>query len=388
MILDKIKRFFRLGKKDGRTPFSALGLDAKTVAKLAEHNFTTATEVQRRAIPVALSGKNIFCSSETGSGKTLAFLLPLIEKLHQKQIHQALIICPTREIAIQVNKELQRFKDDSLTSALVIGGTNMEQQKKALREYPKILVSTPGRLLDMLSTGYIWLDYTDYVVLDEADRMLDMGFEEDLVQIQSHLPGNHQTVLFSATLFPEVKKLAERYASDYHEITIGNPTKVANTVEHVAVELNERDKLSALKYLIRNSSGKVIVFFNSINSTSNITAKLTRTGMKDVDCLHSKIKQAYREAIIRDYRSGEIRVLLASDIASRGIDIPNVNLVINYDVPYAPEEYIHRVGRTGRGGNSGMAISFLSRHDQEKIEAIEDLLGSEIEREPSYRNLI
>ena len=312
----------------------------------------------------------------------------MIQKFLKKEINQALIICPTREIAIQIQKILALFESDDITHGLVIGGTNVELQKKILREYPKVLVATPWRLLDMLNTGLIWLNYTEYVVLDEADRMLDMGFEEDLIKIHEQLSGQHQTLLFSATLFPEIKKMAKRYASEMEEIVIGNPTSVAGTVDHVLVSMSEEEKYKALKYLIFRHRGKMMVFFNTIKDTMRINNQLYRQRVKYVDGIHSKITQDQRQAMITDFRDGKLRVLLASDIASRGIDIPNVDLVINYDIPNNSEEYIHRVGRTGRGGKSGLAISFYSHKDKKKLQDVERLIEGKVRRVRSYKGLL
>ncbi|MBT5954764.1 DEAD/DEAH box helicase [bacterium] len=312
----------------------------------------------------------------------------MIHKIYNNELDQALIICPTREIATQIQKTLLLFDDPSLTSALVIGGTNVEAQKRALKEYPKILVATPGRLLDMLNTGLIWLNYTGYVVLDEADRMLDMGFEEDLIKIHAQLSGQHQTVLFSATLFPEIKKMAKHYAKSYEEIIIGNPTSVAGSVEHVLVEMDENEKFWALKHLVESNPGKMMVFFNTIKGTSDIAQKLTRQGRRDVGYIHSKIDQSARDRVIESFKNNFVKVLMGSDVASRGIDIPNVELVINFDIPNNSEEYIHRVGRTGRAGKSGMAISFYSHKDKRKLEAIETLIEGKITRKKSYKGLI
>jgi superfamily II DNA/RNA helicase len=367
-------------KQSKANGFAELGLTSALIEKLTQNNFTIPTEVQKKAIPIALNGKNIFCSSETGSGKTLAFLLPMINKFYCNEIYQALILCPTREIALQTQKILKGFGDETLTSALVIGGTNIELQKKALREHPKILVATPGRLLDMLGTGNIWLNYTGYVVLDEADRMLDMGFEEDLMKIHEHFSDKLQMVLFSATLFPEIKKMAKRYADNYEEITVGNPTSVASSVEHIVVKMDPDEKFNALKYLIRGNPCKTIVFFNTIKETTNVANRLKRQRFSNVDYIHSKIDQPGRESIINDFRAEKIKVLLASDVAARGIDIPNVEMVVNYDIPHNSEDYIHRVGRTGRAGKEGTAISFYSRTEKKKLDAIEKLIGVKIKR--------
>lgn len=368
--------------------FCDLGLHPDLLTKLEAARFLVPTDVQKKSIPFALAGKNIFCSSETGSGKTLSFLLPMIHKFYHNDIDQALILCPTREIAIQIQKNLQLFSDEKMTSTLVIGGTNMELQKQALRQYPKILVATPGRLLDMLNTGYIWLNYTNYVVLDEADRMLDMGFEDDLIRIHKHLSGTHQTLLFSATLFPQIKKMAHRYASHYEEIIIGNPQRVAQNVEHVIIRLHAEHKLSALLYLIKRNPGKLMIFFNTIRDTSKMTNLLSRRGIRNIACIHSKIDQSDRESIINDFRSNKIKVLLGSDIAARGLDVPNVEMVINFDIPNNAEEYIHRVGRTGRAGKTGIAVSFYSDKEQKKLEAVETLIEGKIKRIDNFRDII
>ena len=368
--------------------FAKLGLNPELVKTLTDNNFTTATEVQQKSIPSNLVGKNIFCSSQTGSGKTLSFLLPMIHKFQANTIDQALILCPTREIAIQIEKTLKILADDTLTSALVIGGTNIHIQKEALRKYPKILIATPGRLLDMLSTGYIWLNYTGYVVLDEADRMLDMGFEEDLIKIHEHLSGTQQTVLFSATLFPNIKKMAKRYASDYEEIVIGNPTSVADTVEHVVVKITPEEKFKALIYLIDHHKGKMMIFFNTIRDTINVTHKLHKYRIQKVACIHSKIDQSAREATIAEFRDNRVRILLGSDIAARGIDVPNVDIVINYDIPNNSEEYIHRVGRTGRAGKVGKAISFCSPAEYRKLTAVEKLIEKKVTQINNYKDII
>lgn len=367
--------------------FSELGLCESLEQLLNQNQFTKPTQVQTLSIPPALLGKNIFCSSQTGSGKTLSFLLPMINQLIQKKIDQALIICPTREIAIQIQKVLRLFPHDLIHDALVIGGTNIESQKEALRQYPNVLIATPGRLVDMLSTGLIWLNQTNYVVLDEADRMLDMGFEEDLNAIQAELSGSQQTLLFSATMFPRIRKIANRYATDYTEIKIGNPRRIAGTVDHVLLQVHSEKKLSELTYIISRNRGKVIVFFNSIKETDRINSLLRRRFRNRVDCIHSKCDQSIRERLIKDFRTGEFNVLLATDVAARGIDVPKVDLVINYDLPFNSEEYIHRVGRTGRAGRSGRAISFVSHRDKQQLQGIEKLIKSKIRFKKNARDL-
>jgi superfamily II DNA/RNA helicase len=368
--------------QEKKKSFSELGLDKRVLDILTKNQFKEATQVQAESIPVSLKGRNIFCSSQTGSGKTLAFLLPMIHKLLTKEVNQALVICPTREIAIQTQKVLQMFLEiGEFKSGLVVGGTDMWEQKRILQEYPEILVATPGRLLDMINSGLIWLQYTGYVVLDEADRMLDMGFERDLVKILQELTGEHQTLLFSATLFPEIMKLVNKYVSDYHQIKIGSPRSIASSVNHTLIDVEPGQKIPKLIDIIFKNRGKMIVFFNTINEADKVFRALKRVKIRRIDCLHSRRDQHTRECIINEFRSGELTILLASDVAARGVDIPNVELVVNYDLPKHSEEYIHRVGRTGRAGKKGKSVSFYTPKDKKILDDIEKLIKSKIRRE-------
>lgn len=365
-----------------RTPFSELGLNEKILSTLTARGFTHATEVQAESIPAAIEKKNILCSSMTGSGKTLAFLIPMFERFFKNEIHQSLILSPTREIAMQTYKNLEPLLEPlGLRAGLVIGGTDMIMQKNSLRDYPQILVATPGRLVDMLKSGLVWLNYTDYVVLDEADRMLDMGFEEELMDIHKDLPGTQQTLLYTATLMPEVLKVAEKYAQDYHRITIGKELSAAETVTHSVIMLHASEKYAALRRILKLHGGKTIVFFNTIKETIQVSEDLKREGFSEVVAIHSGKNQEQRNRAISDLREGKKRALLGTDVAARGIDIPLVELVINYDLPNNPEEYIHRIGRTGRAGYTGRAISFCAKRDETYLDAIEKILKHAIDRE-------
>lgn len=359
--------------------FSEFDLSQELQDILKANKFVHPTKVQALSLPAALQGRNIFCSSETGSGKTLAFCIPMLERMRKGEIKQALILCPTREIAIQTQKILELLDTDiRYKSALVIGGLDMFVQKQALREYPPILVATPGRLIDVMKQGLVWLNYTDYVVLDEADRMLDMGFEPDLMQITEQLAGNQQTLLYSATMFPAVRKVAEKYGSNYEEITIGKPSTIAASVEHFIINVDSREKISVLKQILHRSTGKVIIFFNTIKETKEITEILNGAGMRDVSCIHSGKTQEQRQKVISDLREGHIRALLGTDVAARGIDVPNVELVVNCGLPNNPEEYIHRVGRTGRAGVKGIAVTLFSKRDERYLEPIEKMINLKI----------
>ena len=344
--------------------------------------FENTTKVQEKTLPLSLDGKNIACASETGSGKTLAFLLPIVQRIIKQTLHQGLILSPTREIAIQTEKVLKELASDlNIKSGLVIGGMDMLEQKRILREYPSILVATPGRLLDMISSGLVWLNYTELVVLDEADRMLDMGFEENLIDIHKELPGTQQALLFTATLLPSVEKIAANYAPDFEKILIGDAVATNKNVSHYIIKVDEKNKVSKLISMLKQNRGKTIVFFNTIRETLRFYSLLQKKGIRNIDCLHSGKSQQDREKTIADFRTGRKKILLATDVAARGIDVPYVELVINYQLPFNSEEYIHRIGRTGRAGNIGLAKSFYTERDRKLLTNIELILKQKLKFE-------
>ena len=362
--------------------FSEFDIDKGLVKSLKLMEFERTTEVQEKTLPFSLNRKNIICASETGSGKTLAFLIPMIEGLIKKTINQALILSPTREIAIQTDKVLNDLLTPlNIKSGLVIGGTDVLKQKHILREYPSVLVATPGRLLDMISSGLVWLNYTEFVVLDEADRMLDMGFEEELMSIHKELPGHQQTLLFTATLLPIVEKVVTNYAQNFKKILIGKPVATNKSITHFIVKVDQRNRLSKLIEMIKKSNGKVIIFFNTIRETTNIYQELQKKRIRGISIINSSKSQEERERTIAQLKSGEKRVLLATDVAARGIDIPYVNLVINYHLPFNPEDYIHRIGRTGRAGNRGVAKSLYTSKDKRLLTGIESVLKQKLKFE-------
>ena len=350
------------------------------VEVLKKNDFIHPTEVQTKTIPKVIALENILCSSETGSGKTLAFILPLIVLLHQKKISQALILSPTREIATQTQKVIEQLATPfNIKSALLIGGVDINRQKRILKEYPQIITATPGRLLDLLTNGFIWLEYTSFVVLDEADRMLDMGFEKDIIAIHRELPKKFQMVLFTATLLPSVKKIAQRYVSDYTEIIANDATLTAGrNIQHYLLHIDNKEKLNTLKQILLKENLKIIVFFNTIQKVKTVFNTLKKWQVKKIACLHSSKSQDERYKIIKGLKETRLRILLATDIASRGIDIPKVGIVVNYDVPYNDEEYIHRIGRTGRAGEKGLAYSLVTSKEHKNIKSIEKMLGEKI----------
>ncbi len=360
--------------------FEELFLKKEIIIRLRHLNFISPTEVQEKVLPLALEGKNILCSSETGSGKTLAFVLPMIQQLIEQKISQGLIIVPTREIAIQIESLLENFlKEFSFRSVLLIGGVNIKEQKLVLKNYPQIIVATPGRLLDVLNTGLLWLKYTHFVVLDEADRMLDMGFEKDLIRIYQELPGNQQTLFFTATLVKGVESLVLRYTRNYEKIIIGQRLAAGKNIKHGLIKVDQRSKTKILKNIFSLEKEKMIVFFNTIKSAQKCYAFFKNLGLKKMEVIHSGRSQEKREEIIFKFKSNEINILFGTDLAARGLDIVNVSLVINYDIPRYSEEYIHRIGRTGRAGKSGRAYSFFTPQDGKNVKAIESIIGKKLQ---------
>ena len=306
----------------------------------------------------------------------------MLECFLSGRLHQALILTPTREIAIQIQKLLERLAHPlGFHSGLVIGGTDMQGQKDSLRDYPPILVATPGRLIDMMGNGLIWLEYTQFVVLDEADRMLDMGFEQELIKIHDELPSDQQILLFTATLLASVEKVALNYAKEYEKVIIGDRMAAAKNVNHSMIRLDLHKKYPALKKLLKENRGKIIVFFNTIRGVKEFTSKLRKDRFREVDCIHSGREQEERQQTISALKDGKKRILLATDVAARGIDIPKVELIINYDVPNNPEEYIHRIGRTGRAGHTGEAKMFVAPKDAKLLKSVEDILEKKIKED-------
>ena len=366
-----IKKSIATGKR-----FSDFPIQKEIIDSLEKMGFTRSTPVQDKTIPFTMEKCNVICASETGSGKTLAFLIPIAQRLLNHDIHQSLILCPTREIAIQTNKVLSVLLGPlGIKAGLVIGGMDMREQKLILREYPSVLVATPGRLLDMIRSGLVWLEYTQFVVLDEADRMLDMGFEKELIEIHKELSGDQQTLLFTATLMPGVEQIALRYADQYKKILLGKPMTISSSIDHFLIHVSIREKLNKLKQLLRGSQGQTIVFFNTIKAVIENHRKFQREKIHGgIISIHSGKSQEEREKTLNAFRKNQKRVLLATDVAARGIDIPQVDLILNYDLPTNPEEYIHRVGRTGRAGRKGIAKSFYTAKDKNRLAEIEKIL--------------
>ncbi len=327
-------------------------------ASLSRQLITEPTPIQVRALPPALAGKDVLGTAQTGTGKTLAFLLPLVVHLTNEPQQNALILSPTRELAEQILDELEKLTD-ALPAALIIGGDNIHKQYAALRRKPRVLIATPGRLLDHLGRKSVDLSKTHFLVLDETDRMLDMGFIDDMRRIGAALPAPRQTLLFSATLPKEIMQLADEFLQHPVRVQIGGVTSAAVGVLQEIVYVSIREKLPQLLHELNTRAGAVLVFVKTKHGAERLAKELKRYGQK-ANALHGELRQNRRRQIMEFFRNGTVRVLVATDLAARGLDVPHIAHVINYDLPQCPEDYIHRIGRTGRAGSVGSALSLIS----------------------------
>jgi len=349
---------------------------------LREASYEIPTPIQERAIPILLQGHDLIGVAETGTGKTLAFLLPMFQSFKAGESSpQGLVICPTRELAIQVAGEAERFGHHlGVRVVLAYGGTSSGEQKRLLAAGVDLVVGTPGRLLDFVSSAWLSLRKITSVVLDEADRMLDMGFITDVDAILRRSPMSRQTMLFSATIPDEIKRLADRYMLHPEVVKMHTGTRVTPTVEHSFYPVRERQKEALLGEILRHENpGKALVFTATREGTSALALMLRRRRWEVVS-LSSLLSQANRERALTAFRKGEFNVLVATDVAARGLDITDIDLVVNYDLPMQPEDYVHRIGRTGRAERTGKAVTLVSEFDQRRVRDIEKLLGQPVER--------
>lgn len=346
------------------------------------------TPIQEKVIPLILSGKDIIASAQTGTGKTAAFLLPLLNKLltepHDDHHINAIIIVPTRELAIQISDHLEGLSYfTSVSSIAVYGGGDggsFIQEKQALSKGVDVVVCTPGKMIAHINMGYVKLKGLRYLVLDEADRMLDMGFIDDIMKIISMLPANRQTLLFSATMPPRIRTLAQKILNHPSEVNIAISKPPEKISQHAFV-IYEPQKIPLVKWLLKNTTFKsILIFCSRKQNVKQLTNELKRSGFK-VEAIHSDLEQAQREDVLRAFTSKRLPMLVATDILSRGIDIDHIDLVINFDVPNDGEDYVHRIGRTARAETDGTAYTFVSEREQNKFAAIENLLGKTVHKE-------
>jgi len=367
-------------------PFSKLGLSEPILKAVADLAYTMPTAIQKQAIPVILSGKDLIAAAQTGTGKTASFVLPLLEmlnterKLRGKRI-RALILTPTRELAVQVEASISQYaKYLKLSSMAMYGGVDAAPHKQRLIWGVDIIVATPGRLLDMAHQRALHFDELEVLVLDEADRMLDMGFIDDINKIIERLPNQRQNLLFSATISTEVRSLAKRAISNPVEISIAQNSASKPKIDQWLVTTDKGNKSALLSHLIKDLQWQqAIIFIETKHGAAKLVSQLEKRGIK-AEAIHSGRTQAVREEILSDFKSGKICFLVATGIAARGLDIGALERVVNYDLPDQVDDYIHRIGRTGRAGASGEAVSFVSKDNFRNLCAIESRLGHVISR--------
>ncbi|MDR3608189.1 MAG: DEAD/DEAH box helicase [Oligoflexia bacterium] len=353
-----------------------LKLSSEALDLIEKAGFTAPTPVQEKCIPVALEGKDLIGTAQTGTGKTATFALPMVERFAGRRGTYGLVLAPTREIAQQTQATFEKFgKPRGVESIVLIGGVNMRDDDKALATYPQVIVATPGRLCDHLDRGNIWLDFIEMVVLDEADRMLDMGFADQLARVMQDCPATRQTLLFSATMTAPVEKLARKIMRDPVRVSIGAPQSTATTVEQYARFIPEERKNSELRRIIREEPGSIIVFTRSKMGATKVWRSLHSSGVYDATYIHSDRLQTHREQALAEFKEGKYRILIATDVAGRGIHVEGVAHVVNYDLPMEPEDYVHRIGRTGRAGATGRATTFVTPRDRGHLKQIEKLIG-------------
>jgi superfamily II DNA/RNA helicase len=373
------------------TTFDGLKLPAALLQSLEKMNFTTPTPIQTAAIPVAIKGRDILGSAQTGTGKTAAFGIPMVMHLINNKESTALVMAPTRELAAQVLETLKKLLAHSPTikTALLIGGDSMYKQLQQLKARPRLIVGTPGRINDHLEQGTVRMDRTDFLILDETDRMLDMGFGVQIDRILKHMPRKRQTLLFSATIPDYIKKLSDKYLNNPERIAVGSATTPIDRIRQDVMETNSADKYKHLLAELITRHGSIIIFVKTKHGADKMAIKLNKDG-HSADAIHGNLNQGKRNRVIQAFRDKKNRILVATDVAARGLDIPHIEHVINYDLPQVAEDYIHRLGRTARAGAEGNAICFVTSEDRQKWRDIQRLINpgavSSMKDEPSKKS--
>lgn len=365
--------------------FSDFNFDEKLTEGLASMGYITPTPIQQMAIPVIMQKHDVIACAQTGTGKTAAYLLPILNNIvHSHKRHlNTLVIAPTRELAQQIDQQIEGFSYFlGVSSIPVYGGGDgaiWEQQKKALEAGVEIIIATPGRLIAQLASGTIKLDHVEHLVLDEADRMLDMGFYEDIIRIIKYLPTERQTLLFSATMPPKIRALANRILKNPKEINIAI-SKPAEGILQLAYSIYDEQKEKLINILLKNNEyTSILIFASTKENVKKLDRSLQKIGLV-AKAIHSDLEQTERESILREFKNKQLSILIGTDVLSRGIDVDGINLVINFDVPPDPEDYIHRIGRTARAATTGTAITLINGIDQRKFFRIESMIGKEIEK--------
>jgi len=367
--------------------FDDFNFDDSLLEGLYSMGYKKPTPIQEQAIPVILKNKDLIACAQTGTGKTAAYLLPIIHHILKAPTRHlnTLIIAPTRELILQIDQQIDGMGYFCSVGSIAIYGGNdgmtWEKQKHALREGVDIVCATPGRLIALLQNGDINFEHLQHLVLDEADRMLDMGFFDDIKSIINYLPKKRQTILFSATMPPKIRMLANQIANEPEQINIAISKPAAGIVQQVYI-VYDSQKESLVKLILKNKDFQSVIIFSSTKDNVKLLERTLRQVDGSVKAFHSDLEQVEREEIMRDFKAKKIRVLIGTDILSRGIDVDGISLVINYNAPPDPEDYIHRIGRTARAEKAGVAITLVNERDQIKLSKIEDLMGFEVARMP------
>jgi len=366
--------------------FDEFGFDPRLLEGIDSIGYQAATPIQEMAIPLIMQGKDLIGSAQTGTGKTAAFLLPIINNIitteHNDHI-KAVVIVPTRELAVQIDQQMEGFSYFTPVSSIAVyGGTDGASfgiEKQSLTEGVDMVICTPGRMIAHLNQGYVDISHLKYLILDEADRMLDMGFYDDIMQIISYMPKKRQNLMFSATMPNEIRQLTRKILVDPEEISIAL-AKPSEKVLQMAYVVYRNQKVPLVTHLLDSEKlGSVLVFCSTKSSAKQLARELKQKGLK-VEDIHSDLEQKKREEVLLDFRNHKLNVLVATDILSRGIDVEDIDMVINYDVPNDGEDYIHRIGRTARAEADGIAITLISQEEQQKFADIEKLLGEEVHK--------
>ncbi|NEZ03926.1 DEAD/DEAH box helicase [Wenzhouxiangella sp. XN201] len=366
--------------------FDSLGLKAELLRAVSEQGYTKPTPVQIKAIPVILEGRDIMASAQTGTGKTAAFTLPLLHRLSERGGHQkqprALILAPTRELAAQVNENLRAYgRHVQLRSLEIFGGVNINPQITKLQRGIDVLVATPGRLIDHMQRGTVDLSRIEFLVLDEADRMLDMGFRPAIDRIVKVLPKQRQTLLFSATFSKEITQMAHNFLKNPERVETAPPNSTVDAIAQQAFRVDQKQKREVLSFLIGSNNWQQVLVFTRTKHGANRLAKQLETDGLPSAAIHGNKSQGARTKALSEFKKNKIRVLVATDIAARGLDIDQLPHVVNYDIPNVPEDYVHRIGRTGRAGRDGLAVSLVAGSEHGLFEDIRKLVKTEI---PTY----
>jgi len=371
--------------------FSTLGINEDLLKAVVAQGYTVPTPIQASAIPAVLEGKDVMAGAQTGTGKTAAFALPLLQKIlennQQNHVIKTLVLTPTRELAQQVHNSFETYAQfTEIKSTLAYGGVSIKTQVKALKAGADILVATPGRLFDHIVNGTVDLSHVEYLVFDEADRMLDMGFIDEINRILNRLPPKRQTLLFSATFDEAIFKLSKTLLKDPELIEVDERNKAATQVEQVVYNVDADRKRELVSHLIGSKNWQQVLIFTRTKQGADALAKdMCKDGLK-TQSIHGDKSQGAREKALLEFKSGKTRVLVATDVAARGLDIEQLSYVINYELPYIAEDYIHRIGRTGRAGSTGLAISLLSPDENWLLEEVENVIKDRLPQQwlPGY----